>query len=136
MVRLRLRQWTRVATGPEVWREVFTGPIDSLWQRVQSEPPVWAGRVASPRQKRTVARDLVASIQRFNARWRQFLESLNLEPTNQVIEQYNKYYVFEKECVMGSARLAARHFKPVLSLTPKTLLQDYPLLLVPELHAL
>ena len=133
MVRLRLRQWSRVATGPEDWREVFAGPIDSLWQRAQSQPPVWAVWAAPARQKRTVARDLVASVQRFNLRWRQFLESLNLGPTNQVIDQYNKYYVLEKECVMGSARLASRHFKPVPQLSPEVLLRDYPMLPVPEL---
>jgi len=133
MVRLRLRQWTRVATGPEDWRAVFAGPIDALWQRAQPEPSVWARRVAPARQKRTVARALVASVQRFNARWRQFLESLNLGPTNDVIDQYNKYYVFEKECVMGSARLASRHFTPVPPLSPEVLLRDYPLLPVPDL---
>ena len=136
MVRLRLRQWSRVATGPGDWSDVFAGPIDSLWQHAQSEPPVWAGRVAPARQKRTVARDLVASVQRFNVRWRQFLESLNLGPTNQVIDQYNKHYVFEKECVMGSARLASRHFTPAPQLSPEVLLRNYPMLPVPELLAL
>ncbi len=133
MVQLRLRQWSRVAAGPEDWREVFTGPIDSLWQRAQSEPPAWAVRAAPARQQRPVARDLVASVQRFNARWRQFLNSLNLGPTNHVIDQYNKYYVFEKECVMGSPRLASRHFTPVPQLSPDVLLRDYPKLPVPEL---
>ena len=28
MVRVRLRQWSRVAAGPEDWSEVFAGPID------------------------------------------------------------------------------------------------------------
>ena len=136
MVRMRLRQWSRVATGPEDWSDVFAGPIDSLWQRVQPEPPVWAVRAAPARQKRAVARDLVASIQRFNVKWRQFLESLNLEPTNRVIDQYNQYYVLEKECVMGSARLASRHFAPVPQLSREVLLRDYPMLPVPELRRL
>ena len=83
-----------------------------------------------------MARDLVASVQRFNVRWRQFLGSLNLGPANEVINQYNKYYVFEKECVMGSARLASRHFTPVPPLSLEVLLRDYPLLPVPELLAL
>ena len=60
---------------------------------------------------RTVARDLIASVERFNKRWGQFLEALNLDPINQMIDQYNTYYVLEKECVMGSPRLAARHFR-------------------------
>jgi hypothetical protein len=133
MVRLRLRQWSRVATGPDDWSEVFAEPIEELWQRVQSEPPVRSERVALVRQKRSVARDLIASVQRFNGKWRQFLESLNLGPTNQVIDHYNQYYVLEKECVMGSARLASRHFQPVPRLSPEALLTDYPMLPVPEL---
>jgi hypothetical protein len=133
VVRLRLRQWSRVATGPDDWSEVFTGPLDSLWGRAQSEPPVWSGRVAPARQKRSVARDLVASVLRFNGKWRQFLASLDLGPTNQAIDQYNQYYVLEKECVMGSARLASRHFKPVPPLSLEILLRDYPTLPVPEL---
>jgi hypothetical protein len=36
---------------------------------------------------------------------------------------------------MGSARLAARHFQPVLGITPSTLLSDHPTLPVPELIA-
>ena len=63
-----------------------------------------------------------------------FLERLNLEPTNTVIDQYNRYYVLEKECVMGSARLAARHFTPVPQLTTATLADDHPTLPVPELR--
>ena len=124
MVRLRLRQWSRVAAGPETGREVFAGPIDRLWQLAHSrDPQLGRSRPAPPRQQQTVGRDLVASVERFNQRWRQFLESLNLGPTNQVIDQYNKYYVLEKECVMGSARLAARHFTPVPRLSPESLLE-------------
>jgi hypothetical protein len=134
MVRVRLRQWSRVAAGPGDWRQVFAEPIDSLWHHAQSEPPAWAGRLAPVRQLRTVARDLKASVERFNERWRQFLESLNLGPTNAVIDQYNKYYVFEKECVVGSARLAARYFTPVSPLTAESLLGVYPILPVPELR--
>ncbi len=136
MVRMRLRQWTRVAAGPEDWSNVFVASLDALCRQAGFEPSVWAGRTIPARQKRAVARDLVASVQRFNTKWRQFLETLNLEPSNQVIEQYNKYYVFEKECVMGSARLASRHFTPVPRFSPELLLRDYPLLPVPELLAL
>ena len=70
---MRLRQWSRVAAGPQDWTGVFTGPIDSLWQLADCEPPEWAGRTASRRQQRTAARDLIGSVQRFNQRWLQFL---------------------------------------------------------------
>ena len=134
MVRVRLRQWSRAAAGPDDWQTVFAAPIDSLWQHAQSEPPAWSGRLAPLRHLRAVARDLKASVERFNERWRQFLESLNLGPTNVVIDQYNKYYVLEKECVVGSARLAARYFTPVPLLSPDQLLGTYPLLPVPRLR--
>ncbi|MGC8639168.1 MAG: hypothetical protein ACP5XB_04740 [Isosphaeraceae bacterium] len=134
MVRVRLRQWSRAAAGPDDWQVVFAAPIDSLWLHAESDSPAWSGRLAPVRQLRTVARDLKASVERFNDRWRQFLESLNLGPTNVVIDQYNKYYVLEKECVVGSARLAARYFSPVPPLTATSLLDVYPLLPVPQLR--
>ena len=72
---------------------------------------------------------------RFNGRWLQFIDGMNLEPTNRVIEAYNRYYLLEKECVMGSGRLAARFFVPVTKITQTGLLHDHPTLPVPELAA-
>lgn len=133
MVRVRLRQWSRVAAGPEDWRHAFAESIDPLWLLARSEPPAWSGRLAPGRRLMSVARDLKSSVERFNDRWLRFLESLNLTPANTVIEQYNKYYVLEKECVMGSARLAARNFAPVSLLSPESLLGVYPALPTPLL---
>jgi hypothetical protein len=133
MVQLRLRQWSRAVTGPDAWSCAFTHSIEPLWPLAGAEQPRWA-EVPAPRSRRlSIAGDLNAAVLRFNRRWRQFLERLNLEPTNALIDQYNRYYLLEKECVMGSARLAARHFQPVTELTPMTLLNDHPTLPVPEL---
>jgi hypothetical protein len=133
MVHLRLRQWSKVAAGPDDWAPEFTAPIDSLWTLAGAAEPAWADHSAPPRQRRAVARDLISSIERFNERWAEFLSALNLGPANQVIDQYNQYYVLEKECVMGSARLAARYFTQIPQLSPASLRQDHPLLPVPEL---
>ena len=133
MVRLRLRQWAKVATGWHDWSEIWCSPVDSLWEMAHSEEPQWAVRPAPPRQRKTVARDLIASVERFNKRWGQFLEALNLDPINQMIDQYNTYYVLEKECVMGSPRLAARHFAPVPRVSAEGLREEYPMLPVPRL---
>ena len=76
----------------------------------------------------------MASLDRFNVRWRRFVEEFNFDPINRMIEQYNRYYVLEKECSLGSARLAARHFVPKARLSPDSLLALYPLLPVPELN--
>jgi hypothetical protein len=132
MVRLRLRQWAGVATGPEDLAGAFNAPIAGLWPLCDAEAPAWAGQPAPPRRRRSVARDLVASVTRFNQRWDAFLDQLNVEPVNRMIDQYNRYYVLEKECVLGSARLALRHFTPKARLTRAALDEEYPALPVPE----
>ena len=84
MVRLRLRQWAAVASGPATALEVFAAPIDDLWPLADAPPPAWADRPAPPRKLRSVARDLVASVQRFNRRWERFLGGLDFEPVNRL----------------------------------------------------
>ncbi len=132
MVHLRLRQWARAVSGPEEWSGVFVSSLEPLWALSGAEAPRWAVVSASIRQQRSIAGDLVAAVLRFNQRWLEFLDRLNLEPANLVIDQYNRYYLIEKECVLGSARLAARFFRPVPRLTREQLLRDHPLLPVPE----
>jgi hypothetical protein len=135
MVRLRLRQWSRAVSGPEAWSTVFTNSIEPLWPLSEAAQPEWAIAPAPFRRRRAIARDLITSTKRFNSRWTAFVDRINLDPTNLVIDQYNRYYVLEKECVMGSARLAARHFIPVPRFTKEALLNEHPLLPVPELLA-
>jgi hypothetical protein len=133
MVRLRLRQWAGSVAGPDDWPSAFAAPIAALWPLAAADPPAWSDQPAPPRRRRAVARDLVASVQRFNRRWTRFLAELNLEPVNNLIDQYNRYYLLEKECCLGSSRLAARHFIRRAPLTRGDLLADYPTLPVPEL---
>jgi hypothetical protein len=133
MVHLRLRQWSRAVTGPAAWTGVFAHTIEPLWPLSEAEEPVWSDTLAPIRRRRLIASDLSSAVLRFNRRWTEFLERYNVEPANAVINQYNRYYVLEKECVMGSPRLAARHFAPVPQLTTTTLANDHPTLPVPEL---
>lgn len=135
MVRVRLRQWAGAVAGPEAWSEAFTAPIDALWPLAGAGPPDWADRPAPTRRMRGIARDLVASLCRFNDRWNRFLDDLNLDSINRAIDHYNRYYLLEKECCLGSARLAARHFTPRPRLTREALLADHPILPIPELKA-
>ena len=133
MVRLRLRQWCGAATGPESWSGVFASTIEPMWPLAGAAPPRWAGLDAPIKCRQNIASDLIAAVERFNRRWLDAIGRFNLEPTNFVIEQYNRYYLLEKECVMGSARLAARHFIPILALTSSAILEDHPILPVPIL---
>ena len=133
MVRVRLKQWASVATDPDDWAGVFDASIELLYAASGAEPPAWSPSPAAARRRHSVARDLVASLGRFNRRWLHFLDTLALDPVNRRIDQYNRYYVLEKECVIGSARLAARLFKPEPLLTRESLLADHPLMPVPVL---
>jgi hypothetical protein len=135
MVRLRLKQWAAVASGPETALEVFTATIDGLWPASSAPHPLWAERPAPARKLRSVARELVASLERFNRRWARFLDETNLEHVNRMIEHYNRYYVLEKECSLGSARLASRHFVPRPRLSLSTLLEAHPILPIPVLKS-
>jgi hypothetical protein len=134
MVRLRLRQCSHAATGPQDWAEVFAQSIEPIWPLSHAEDPQWAEARAPIRRRLAIGHDLIASVVRFNHRWNQFLDQLNLEPANLVIDQYNRYYVLEKECFMGSARLAARYFVPVPNVTTETLLREHRTLPVPQLR--
>jgi len=133
MVRMRLKQWTQVSTGPDDWRDVFAGPISELWTLSQADAPSWSQSSQSTRRRRAVARDLVASVTRFNDRWLSHLNQLNLEPINVMIREYNQFYLLEKECVLGSTRLASRFFRPEVEVTVEFLIQSHPPLPVPQL---
>ena len=134
MVRLRLKQWAAVAPGPPTSADVFISPIDDLWPLADAPAPVWAAQAGPPRKLRTAARELVASVERFNRRWTRLVEATNLDPINRMIERYNRYYVLEKECSLGSSRLATRHFEPRPDLSHASLLEAYPPLPVPALR--
>lgn len=134
MVRLRLRQWANAASGPETEFRYFQAPIAPLWPLVGAEPPRWTDRNASSWTLRGVARDLIASVERFNRRWADYLDGLDLGPINRQVEDYNRYYLLEKECSLGSARLAARHFVPKQNVTLDNLRAEMPPLPVPVLR--
>jgi len=133
MVRIRLRQWAGSVTGRDDWRRIFTASIEPLWALSDAEDPRWAPSAASSRRQLAIARDLIAAVIRFNTRWARSLDQVDLDPVNHAIERYNRYYVLEKECVVGSARIAARHFVPLAGIDKETLLESHPNLPVPEL---
>jgi len=90
MVQLRLRQWSRAVTGPDAWSNVFTASIEPLWPLALAEPARWAQSPAPIRRQRIIAADLITAVLRFNRRWSRFLDQLNLEPVNTVIDRYNR----------------------------------------------
>jgi len=131
MVRLRLRQWAAAAPGPEADSRFFLASIAPLWPLADAEAPRWGTRRASSWGLRAIARDLITSVERFNRRWLDHLEGLDLGPINRQVDDYNRYYLLEKECSLGSARLAARNFVPKVRVTLDDLRAELPLLPVP-----
>jgi hypothetical protein len=135
MVQLRLRQWAAATTGPEAELRYFAQPIAELWALTGSDPPRWARRSASSWKLRRIARDLIASVERFNRRWSEQLDRVDLGPINRMVDDYNRYYLLEKECSLGSARLAARNFVPKVRVDIQELRDEFPPLPVPTLKA-
>jgi hypothetical protein len=133
MVRMRLRQWAAGATSANDGDGALEGPVGALVEACGGPVPAWAGVRGTAGRRRRAARDLAASVARFNARWRIYLETLDLGPINRQIDMYNRYYVIEKECSLGSARLAHRHFEPVGRWSLEGLLVWFPPL--PEVRA-
>jgi hypothetical protein len=64
----------------------------------------------SRRALRCALLELNESIEHFNARWGRFLAAVDLSGVNRERENYNCYYLLEKECAIRSARLASRGF--------------------------
>ncbi|MCS7016348.1 MAG: hypothetical protein NZM42_09580 [Gemmatales bacterium] len=82
----------------------------------------------------TALHELIHSIRRFNTRWLRYLQNLDLSSILLLIEEYNRYYVLEKECFLQSPRLARLGFQPMPRITWQDLLREFPLLPEPELH--
>ena len=70
--------------------------------------------------------------EQFNTYWRATAAAANLNPVNQRREAYNRWYLLEKECAIGSARLAAQGFQPLAPLTTADILAHLPELPSPD----
>ncbi|MFN4257772.1 MAG: hypothetical protein ACK4RK_00610 [Gemmataceae bacterium] len=101
-----------------------------LHEEWQPRPPVDIAPTTSPRRLRAALRELAESISFFNERWRRYVMQVDLSEVNTAREQYNRYYVLEKECAVRSPRVARQGFQPLPPLTHAELLEMVPL--VPE----
>jgi hypothetical protein len=87
--------------------------------------------VPTPARLRRAVAALRASVERFNRRWAAYLDQLDLGAINALRDGYNRYYLIEKECAVGSARLAALTFRELPPLTAGELSGLFPPLPVP-----
>jgi hypothetical protein len=89
-------------------------------------------RTTSSRRLRFALVELAVSIERFNERWRRFLEEVDLSSVNKARDGYNRYYLLEKECATRNGNLARRGFVPLMPLTHTDLTNLLPPLPVPR----
>jgi hypothetical protein len=92
------------------------------------------GPTESLRALRRAVAELAESVERFNRRWRAYLDALDLMPVNAARDGYNRWYVLEKECALRSARLARQGFRPLSPLTLESVVAALPPLPVPRLR--
>ncbi|MCA9048503.1 MAG: hypothetical protein KDA89_07230 [Planctomycetaceae bacterium] len=74
---------------------------------------------------------LVAAFNRFNERWLSYLRTVDLSEVNRLRDGYNRFYVLEKECAVGSPGVARMGFEPLQPAAVEDLLERFPPLRIP-----
>ena len=74
------------------------------------------------------------TLDRFNRRFEAFVSKLDLSGVNQQITDYNRHYVFEKECIVRSQRIARHGFVALAPMTAQRILEKFPLLPTPRMR--
>jgi hypothetical protein len=101
--------------------------VEDLQPRLRLPPaPTTSSRVLA----RALA-EVREAIERFNQRWQAFIAQLDLQHVNELREGYNRYYLLEKECAVGSIRVARQGFQMLRPVQPEDFLKIMPLLPVP-----
>jgi hypothetical protein len=108
--------------------------LEGLHAELRPQLRVPVATTSSSRALGRALHELVESLKRFNRRWQEFLPTVDVSHVNALREGYNKYYVLEKECVLGSPRLARQGFRPLEPLTTAGLASHFPPLPVPVLR--
>jgi hypothetical protein len=89
-----------------------------------------------PTRSRRVLRraflELVESIERFNARWVEYVRKIDLTVVNELREGYNRYYLIEKSCAVKSDAVARLGYEPLEPLDLAELQRLLPPLPVPR----
>jgi hypothetical protein len=97
-----------------------------------SEPAAPAGPSDWLVTDRGALGQFLESAERFNRKWRAYVDGLDLEPVNQPRRDFNQYYVLEKACAFGSEGVADG-FEPLAMIDRAYLDQRFPLLVFPAL---
>lgn len=108
-----LRPWLDGDAGNEALRQLHALLEPRLRARI--EP------TTSPRVLLQALRRLALSVERFNRRWEAFLPTINLTAVNRLREDYNHYFLLEKECSIRSYRVAMQGYQRLALMTVEDL---------------
>jgi hypothetical protein len=89
---------------------------------------------ADNRGRRRALVRLRGSVERFNRRWLAYVDKLDLGDLNRLRDGYNRYYLLEKECAVGPARLLPQLFRKLPPLTHADVLAELPPLPIPRME--
>jgi hypothetical protein len=138
MARLRVGELFALSGEREILRPLLHDDqqLDVLQALHDELRPVLRVPVEPTRSRsklRRTLRDLVASLERFNRRWLEFLPTVDLADVNALRDGYNRYYILEKECAVRSPAVARMGFRRLEPLTTDDLREMLPPLPVPRL---
>jgi hypothetical protein len=138
MVRLRVGQLRCLAGDWDALRPLVASPesldtLRSLHDSLEPELRLPPAATGSLRRLRRALGELIEAMTLFNRRWQPYLESVDLAPLNALRDGYNRHYLIEKECALGSARVARMGFRHLDALTYADLLRQFPLLALPRI---
>mgnify|MGYP000899926056 CR=1 FL=1 len=138
MVKLRLATLAALAGAWEAVRPFLQDAAEleylrTLEAELRPELRIPLGADSTPRVLRRALQELCASLERFNRRWDDETWRVDLEAINEVRDGYNRYYLVEKECALGSARVARQEFRRLEPITRADVLREFPPLPVPRL---
>ena len=136
MVRLRLGQLHALAGG---WQRLAPlidayslAALRNLFDELQPQLRVPLEATDNDATLRAALTDLQESMDRFNERWRKLLDETDLTDVNRRRDEYNRWYLLEKECFVGSPRIARQGFQPLEMITRGQLAEWMPEL--PGIH--
>lgn len=136
-VRLRLGQLHALAGDWQVIRAAMPNDADfafvrRLFDELQPSLQLPLDRTTSKRALRGAAQELLEAIDLFDARWTRWLAKADLSAVNKAREDYNRFYLLEKECAVGNPRVARVGFAKLAPATLADLQQLFPLLMRPD----
>jgi hypothetical protein len=100
--------------------------LQRLWDDLKPDLQIRIERTALEKKLRRALMRLAADMDAFNRRWAAFLPTVDLAGVNKLRDDYNRYYVLEKECAVRSPVVARHGFRPLPPLTTADLTEALP----------